>query len=900
MAVTKYEIKFRKFLDDHKVLKGSGITPTHTAVGDPFKSYRIEDTELDKFIKLYSKVLTKTDMNLHITERPKEIAPLCVDIDWHFDENHVDRQYTEEHIMDVVEATNKILFRYFKIKKQDLKAFVFEKDGPSYDREKKETKDGFHIMYPYIPVNKNMRYLILEELDETIIAEKIFDDLDYLDKGDDSVVDRSIVWRNGWMMYGSYKAPWNRKMRKVLHGKKYTMTNVYDYRLMDYDMDEFTDNMLPSLLSVRKFGKDDQLELNNDINKQRLTKELQTVLGKYEKVKAAPRVIKRNYVKPKTVKNQSKDDQAEEARELLGLLKKERSVPYLTWAPVGWTLYNISPNLYDDWIAWSKQPGKEPDYDGCLKEWETAARWRKKNPDKAGTGLSTLKMWAKKDNHDGYMDFLRTKIKPFLTEAESGTPWDIAKVAYELWKDKYVCASLKHDIWFEFQSPRWVEIEKGYSLSMKISDELVDEFVLLIQLAYTESQGAEGIKRDAQHQRADKLSKIVKKLKTTSFKSQILAECSKIFYVPKFIEKLDENRDLLGFDNGVYDLSSGRFREGSPEDYLSFTVGYDYEEFNMKDEKIKDITKYFEQVQTEKDMRDYVLCLMASYLDGHNKQQKFIIWTGSGANSKSVSVNFLQRTLGDYAGTFKSTVLTMKRGDPGGATPYMADKRGKRFVVINEPEGDDKINVGCMKELSGGDKVTARKLYADEITFYPQFKMILVCNKLPQIPATDGGTWRRIRVTPWESQFLDHDKKIENPKKQFYKDFTLEDRMESWSSAFMWLLLKKYYPMYKKGKVKEPKKVTEHTEKYQRDSDLFHEYIDNSLNVTKKKEDYESLSVVFTSFKEWYEESYGQKRSSSKKEIREYFQNHKYVVRGDRIFGIKFKRKGNIDTSELD
>jgi len=297
---------------------------------------------------------------------------------------------------------------------------------------------------------------------------------------------------------------------------------------------------------------------------------------------------------------------------------------------------------------------------------------------------------------------------------------------------------------------------------------------------------------------------------------------------------------------------------------------------------------YFRKVQVEEDMRNYLLTLMASFLDGHIKHQKFIMWTGCGSNSKSMAVNFLQRAMGDYSDVLPPTIFTMKRKSSSNATPELANKKGKRFIVLQEPEDDDKIQVGVMKELTGGDKIQARALHQAPMTYYPQFKIILVCNKLPNISATDGGTWRRVRVTPWESEFLDLDKKIINPKKQFYKDYGLEVRMKEWKEAFVWLLLNKYYKEYRENdyKIHEPAKVTEFTDKYKKESDMFYEFFQLKTERTNNKNDNVNINALYDSFKEFYEDSYGSQNCPRKKELKKNLEKENLRIRGNYVYGI--------------
>ena len=59
-----------------------------------------------------------------------------------------------------------------------------------------------------------------------------------------------------------------------------------------------------------------------------------------------------------------------------------------------------------------------------------------------------------------------------------------------------------------------------------------------------------------------------------------------------------------------------------------------------------------------------------------------------------------------------------------------------------------------MKELTGNDKIIARALFKEPVEFIPQFKMLLMCNDLPNVASNDDGTWRSMEVVDFISRFV--------------------------------------------------------------------------------------------------------------------------------------------------
>ncbi len=897
--------KYYNFINNCKVYKQKH---TYTSFGPSNKcgTYDIPDDKHKEFMKLYSKAMKYEE--LYMIERPREVSPLIFDLDWKFSNKYKKRQYTEETLKYTVITLTKILKQYYKLTYDNTPAFAMEKPKPTHVVKKDHYKDGVHIIYPFLPVSTDMRYLIRDELYDKIEQDNGYGDINSINDLDD-IIDKCIISSNGITMYGSQK----------FGGQLYKLTHIYNHKGEDIKIKDIISDKkdLPAILSNRKYNDDEEEVFKEKLNKVKLERKLKVIKKKYEKG-SKKKKIKHKIIKKKNNNNDDDDDSDDDderdkirriykatdkdkelAHKLVKLLSKDRATDYKSWIRVGWALHNTdsSKESRKKWIKFSKKCSGKFDRNHCINVWN--------NADDSGFTIASLHMWAKDDDPKGYGKFMRESISSLYTKAESGTHNDVAKLIFELYKHKYKCVKLtKPQQWYEFQKHRWVDIGNGYTLRKNMSDVLTRDFAFLLSAYYSEGAGKEGLERDTLMKKGNNIVKIIDKLKHTEYKGQVMNECADLFYDKEFDGMLDSNRNLIGFENGVYDLTQkwtdpktdeehvGCFRPGTPDDCITLSTGYDYREYSNDHRYIKRVNKYFSQVLLQTDMQEYIKTLLASYLDGHITDQKFIIWTGNGSNGKSLSIDFFRMAFGEYCGVLPITALTQKQKGAESATPALAKLRGKRFVVMQEPENDDKLNVGRMKELTGGDIILARQLYKEAYEFEPQFKLILVCNRLPFIPSTDGGTWRRIRVAPWMSKFVDLDKdglyygqKLKT--NQFPKDKRLKEKLKKWKRAFMWLLLNKYYPLYKNKDIHEPTLVMEHTEKYREESDTYREYINQFLVKTGKDNDYVPINLAYNTFKFWYKESYMGKALPSRKDFISYLENHDIIVKNGRIMEMK-------------
>ena len=313
----------------------------------------------------------------------------------------------------------------------------------------------------------------------------------------------------------------------------------------------------------------------------------------------------------------------------------------------------------------------------------------------------------------------------------------------------------------------------------------------------------------------------------------------------------------------MYDIEEHIFRDGRPEDYLSFTTGINYIEYDPLSENIAAINNYLSQVLVKKAVREYVLKLFGTFLSGNIKEQKFYIWTGSGSNSKSKLVELFEKSFGDYCCKFPITLLTQKRVASNAANSELARSKGKRFACLQEPSDDERINIGLMKELSGGDKIMARALYKEPIEFSPQFKMLLLCNHLPFVPSDDGGTWRRIRVVEFTSKFVEEP--IES--NEFPIDYNLSEKMDDWTEAFMSLVLH-YYKLYERDGISEPHDVLKCTHEYKMSNDHMSAFINNK--VEKKDGAFLTIEDIHNELRIWIKEDNIPIKLPSKPDLEKY------------------------------
>ena len=297
-----------------------------------------------------------------------------------------------------------------------------------------------------------------------------------------------------------------------------------------------------------------------------------------------------------------------------------------------------------------------------------------------------------------------------------------------------------------------------------------------------------------------------------------------------------------------------------------------------------------EKIQPDKEIREYLCMFLASTLKGYNTDELFHIFTGTGSNGKSILTQLHKECLGDYCTTISVAFLTTKRGSSSVANPEIARTAGVRSVIFQEPEQNSTLNSSKIKEIAGNDTLLCRGLYKEFEEMNPMWSCIMCCNDLPDISQADAATFRRITVIPFESKFV-HKPKEPN---EFKRDDDILEKLLTVECKEMYIsyLIKIFNEKYKKHRLQNrPAKITEQTDSYKGDCDIYYDFI--VLQLDEDHENKMEVSEIFQYFKYWYKDICPDTKCPTKKSFKQYLVSNygKLMIKNKHRYYWKFKIK---------
>jgi P4 family phage/plasmid primase-like protien len=782
------------FLNERRVV-GKDYVFTHTSLSGG--SYYISGDDIDEFMALYIEAI-KQGRSLHLSEKHRSISPIVIDFDFRQDNDQ--RRYTKEIIDTIIKILLKVIEDYIDTK--TVQCVVLEKPV----RKVKEVyKDGLHLMFPNIVTIPAFQYFLRKETLKDI--EYVLRDCNYLNDIKD-IYDEAVIDRNNWLMYGS-----NKPDEKY----KWDISHIYihsfeDGETLEIEYEEDPDVYVPLLSIINKHDeskiKKEYEEDNDDVvsNNSNVTNVTETTN------------IDTIYVKA-----------------LVSILSEARADKYDSWIRVGWALHNIdhSPSNLDVWIEFSKLSSKYR-HGECDKLW-----WKMRED---GLGMGSLCKWAKEDNPEAFHMIQQKNIYALIDKSLSGTHTDIAKAIHSMFREFYICGSIKAMAWYEFKHHRWFPIENAYTLRQHISNKFADTYLERAKYYKNKILLSQHMKKeivDDMKGKVKKLTNQAEKLKMVSFKDALLKETSEYFYDPDFMEKLDTKINLICFTNGVYDLEQHVFRAGEATDYITMTTDYEYTSEVLYDIR-EDILTFVRSIMKNEGMKEYMLKVLAYMLSGNKYLEQLWFFTGKGRNGKGTICNLLKNALGKYHYEPSIAIVTTTTKNSSGPTPDVVKAKGKRVLVAGEPDDEDKdskFRVNKLKQLRGNDLIQARGLYKDCLEFKPQFGMIFQMNEKPELSKVDDAIGKSLKIIEFPYQF------VNEPVYEYQKtiDTTIKAKFEdnmNYRQQFMLILLE-YHKTYIHGNqhIADPMEVQEATKEYLEENNPLMGWLSQTFDFTNSNDD---------------------------------------------------------------
>jgi len=315
-------------------------------------------------------------------------------------------------------------------------------------------------------------------------------------------------------------------------------------------------------------------------------------------------------------------------------------------------------------------------------------------------------------------------------------------------------------------------------------------------------------------------------------------------------EQLDQHTYLINCRNGVVDLRSGQLHHQDRDYFITklTKIDFDPSATSPKWQAFLDLI-----TGGDKELQEFLQVATGYSLTGETDEQCLFFLYGRGANGKSTFCEAIQALFSDYAARtdIEALMRTTNRGH--GPSPYIAILAGTRFALASEiPEGK-RLNESLIKDLTGGDSITARYLHANPFTFTPSHKLWLFGNYLPEVTGTDWGFWRRIRVIPFMTTIPEQSRR---PMREVLGDFSREaEGILAWAviGARKW---------YETG-LPTTGAVDDATSTYKTDQDIVQQFIDECCEQHPSFSDMKSS--LFQQFILWSQENNDRSMSRTKK-----------------------------------
>ncbi|MFZ5667725.1 MAG: phage/plasmid primase, P4 family [Pseudomonadota bacterium] len=310
------------------------------------------------------------------------------------------------------------------------------------------------------------------------------------------------------------------------------------------------------------------------------------------------------------------------------------------------------------------------------------------------------------------------------------------------------------------------------------------------------------------------------------------------------VAKTDLDRDgfLLGTPNGTVDLRTGELRQARPDDLITMTTATG----PANGQPTKWLKFIDEVTEGDHDLARYLQMLFGYCLTGSTREQSLFFVHGVGENGKSVFSSVLLHVMGTYAVT-AATHTFMASKSPRHTTD-LAALAGHRLVTASETSEHNAWDESLIKQITGGEQITARFMRQDNFSFTPAFKLLVTGNYPPTLDNVDPATRRRLKIIPFNF-------------KPSYSDKSLIDKLKKESGQILsWAI--DGCVMWQRDGFSMSTSVKDATDEFFSTQDPFQDWLDQKCKSTSRNK-YTSSLELWMSWQE-YAKTVGENPKSQK------------------------------------
>lgn len=339
------------------------------------------------------------------------------------------------------------------------------------------------------------------------------------------------------------------------------------------------------------------------------------------------------------------------------------------------------------------------------------------------------------------------------------------------------------------------------------------------------------------------LQKHIKNSRSNAAKNRMEDEIK--HHIPVTFEDFDRDDMLLNTPNGYLDLTSGEQREEDKTKMFSYVTNTEMTDTARPDTWIDFLNDIF---NNDQELIRFIQKSIGYSMTGSTREQVMFILHGKGRNGKSIFIETVREILGTYSDNIQAKTIMVKRGDT--INNDIAKLQGVRLVTSSEPNEGFRFDEGLIKQLTGGDTVTARFLYGEEFNFDPKFKIWVTTNHKPIVRGTDDGIWRRLLLIPFKVQIPEH--KVDKDLK--YKLLREAPAILNW-------MLEGSIAWQREG-LGIPKEVRDASEGYRKEMDVIEQFIADECIVGEGEK--VGANELFKSYQAWADETGEYKMNKNK------------------------------------